>query len=58
MNKQNKLLILNLLVSIFLFVIVFYSFKSKSGGDIAIIVGNIFIGFIQLVYKINEMLKI
>jgi hypothetical protein len=39
--------ILNILISIFFFIFIFYSYAGVSGGDIAIIMGNFIFGCIQ-----------
>jgi len=44
----KKLIVGNVLLSIFMFTFIFYSYAGISGGDIAIIAGNIIFGLIQL----------
>jgi len=45
---RNYILILNVIISIGMFILIFYSYAGMSGGDIAIVMLNFFFGIFQL----------
>ncbi len=49
MNKLNKWILINCLVSFLMFCYIFYSHMSASGGDIAIYALNIIFGILQII---------
>lgn len=42
-------LVINIAISIFMFGFIFYSYAGESGGDIAIVMFNIFFGLFQII---------
>jgi hypothetical protein len=48
-SKLNRLIILNIFISILAFILIFYKYAGESGGDLIIIVFNIFFGVLQLI---------
>ena len=44
----NKLVLVNIVISVVMFIYIFFCFLGKSGGDMAIIAMNIIFGFFQL----------
>lgn len=54
---QKKWIILNVIISIFLFWYIFKSFAGRSGGDIAIIAGNIMFGIAQIILNLFFLRK-
>ena len=54
---QKKWVILNVVISIFLFWFIFKSYAGISGGDIAIIALNIIVGFVQIILNLILLRK-
>lgn len=46
---MRKVTIINIIVSVVMFAYIFYCYAGVSGGDMAIIVANVFFGLIQLI---------
>ena len=44
----NKLVLVNIVISVVMFIYIFFCFLGKSGGDMAIIAMNIIFGFFQI----------
>ncbi|TRW97020.1 hypothetical protein [Flavobacterium gawalongense] len=47
--RKNINLFINIIISITVFIFIFYSNMGKSGGDMAIVIMNFIFGFIQLI---------
>ena len=48
MKMLNKLVLVNIVISVVMFIYIFFCFLGKSGGDMAIIAMNIIFGFFQI----------
>lgn len=44
----NKWIVINILLSLIVFMYIFYSYAGMSGGDLAILWGNIMFGLLQI----------
>ncbi len=44
----NKLVLVNIVISVVMFIYIFFCFLGKSGGDMAIMAMNIIFGFFQI----------
>lgn len=49
MNKLNKWILINCLISFFMFCLIFYKNVGVSGGDLAIYALNILFGILQII---------
>ena len=59
----NKLVLVNIVISVVMFIYIFFCFLGKSGGDMAIMAMNIIFGFFQILIiavfpnKYNSIIK-
>ncbi len=52
MLKLNKWILINIAISVAMFIYIFYYYLGKSGGDMAIMAINILFGFFQILLVI------